>query len=418
MPWAHRATYLARHSSRYLLKAQSLGNFNGLGARSSLNRVAALHFVTFAAQGLAFPFVNLYLVSVGFSGTQIGLLASISALAQLTVTPLLNAWADRTGRHRQLYLGLLAGNICVYLGLVAFARIPLLLSGTILLRGLTEMPGAALLSQLTITWLEQRQRQIYGRLRAWGSLGWGVSTMFSGGVIAIGGHRLLFVLSALSNLASRPLAKVLPRRTAEPQARAASETLRAPGLPILLAGVFLFFVGANAVNAFAFIYFGKVLQASNEMIGIATSAAALSEIPAMILIDRLLRRADIRNTLVVGLFGMGALWFALSMLDGTVLLIPLMLARGTFYTLHIVSITLLVSRISHPANVATSQALAQVTIPGLAILLTGSLSGWLFDHVGGRILFQLAAGMAMLSTALLVGARRQLTGREIDHAGP
>jgi PPP family 3-phenylpropionic acid transporter len=173
----------------------------------------------------------------------------------------------------------------------------------------------------------------------------------------------------------------------------------------LLAGVFLFFVGANAVNAFAFIYFGQVLKASNEMIGIATSAAALSEIPAMMLIDRLLRRADIRNTLVVGLFGMGALWFALSLLDGTVLLIPLMLARGTFYTLHIVSITLLVSRISHPANVATSQALAQVTIPGLAILLTGSLSGWLFDHIGGRSLFQLAAGMAVLSTALLVAAR-------------
>jgi MFS family permease len=108
------------------LKAQTLGNFNGPGVRSGLNRVAALHFVTFAAQGLAFPFVNLYLVSVGFSGTQIGLLASTSALAQLTVTPLLNRMADRTGRHGQLYLSLLAGNICVYLGLVAFASAPLL----------------------------------------------------------------------------------------------------------------------------------------------------------------------------------------------------------------------------------------------------------------------------------------------------
>src|SRR5215831_4401172 len=98
--------------------------------------ISAIQLMTFAARGVANPFVNLYLVSIGFTGTQIGLLASISALVQLTVAPLLHNLADRAGRHRHLYLGLLTGNICACLGLVSFASAPLGLGGMIVLRDL------------------------------------------------------------------------------------------------------------------------------------------------------------------------------------------------------------------------------------------------------------------------------------------
>jgi MFS transporter, PPP family, 3-phenylpropionic acid transporter len=379
--------------------------------RSAIYQVAALQFMTFAARGFSWPFVNLYLVSVGFTGSQIGLLASISALVQLSLTPVLHTLADRTAQHRRLYFGLLTGNVCAYLGLIAFARNPVLLGGMILIRDSSDTPAAALLSQLTITWLEKRQRQIFGQLRAWGSLGWAVTAMISGWFYAIGGYALLFGLTAIGNLALLPLVRVLPPRTAEPREKEAANPSRPVGLYILLASVFLFYVGTYAFNAFSAIYFKQDLGASNEVIGILSSASALSEIPAMMLIDRLLRRADIRVTLIAGMLGLGTLWFAFSQLIGTSLLIPLMMVRGTFFTLQMISITLLVSRISHPANVATNQALLQVTVPGLAVLLTGSLSGWLFEHVGGRTLFQLGAVMAALSVCLLVVARRQLSGR-------
>ena len=376
--------------------------------RSGLYLIAAIQLMTFAARGLANPFVNLYLVSVGFTGTQIGFLSSISALVQLTVAPLLHSLADRTGRHQQLYFGLLTLNICACVGLVVFGGAPILLGGMILFRDLADVPGTALLSQLTITWLEQRRRQIYGKLRAWGSFGWALTTMVSGGLFAIGGYPLLFILSALFNLGVLPLVRVLPPHTTEPRTNSAPTASRPRGFYILLLSVFLFFVGANAFNAFSYIYFKRDLGASNQMIGIISSLAALSEIPAMMLIDRLIRRSDIRVTLAVGLFGLGALWIAVSQLSGTALLIPLMLLRGTFFTLQVVSLTLLVSRISHPANVATNQSLAQVTIPGLAILLTGSASGWLFDHAGARSLFQIAALLAIFSAGLLILARKQL----------
>src|SRR5262249_10420117 len=164
----------------------------------------------------------------------------------------------------------------------------------------------------------------------------------------------------------------------------------------------------TAYSAFINIYFKQELGASNELIGVLSSVSALSEIPAMMLVDRLLRRADIRTTLVIGILGISGLWFVFSHLVGTGLLIPIMLTRGTFYTLQIISLTLLVSRISHPANVATNQALAQVTVPGLAILLTGYISGRVFDMAGGRTLLQLSALIAVFAAVVLIFARPYL----------
>jgi PPP family 3-phenylpropionic acid transporter len=380
--------------------------------------VAALQLITFAARGFATPFVSLYLVSVGFTGTAIGLLASLSALAQLVIAPLLHNLADRLGRHRQLYYALITGNICACLGLVAFGGTPALLGAMLIFRDLSDTPGAALLSQLTLTWLERRRRQIFGRLRAWGSFGWALTTMISGSIFAIGGYPLLFMLAAFLSFCALPLIRVLPTRTAEPRSRSSPSTPRTRGFFILLASIFLYYVGATAFTAFSFIYYKRDLGASTQLIGVISSLAALSEIPAMMLIDRLLRRADIRVTLAVGFLGLAGLWFSVTQLTSTEFLIPLMLLRGTFYSMQIVSLTLLVSQNSDPGNVATNQALAQVTVPGLAALLTSPISGWLFDHAGPRTLFQITAATAVCSAVLLLIARQQLTAKRTGETDP
>src|SRR5437870_4929048 len=87
--------------------------------RSTLRRISGIQFISYAARGLISPFIPLYLISVGFTGTQIGFLGSLSALIQLTSSPLLHTLADRSGRHRRLYYGLLTGNIGALLGMFA-----------------------------------------------------------------------------------------------------------------------------------------------------------------------------------------------------------------------------------------------------------------------------------------------------------
>jgi PPP family 3-phenylpropionic acid transporter len=378
-----------------------------LKSDNSSRKIAGIHFLNFAARGLALPFVNLYLVSVGFTGTEIGVVMSISALVQLLLTPTLHTLADRNRRHRLLFYGLVFGTSISSWGLISSIN-RLWLSGMVVLRESADKPGVSLLSQLTISWLETHGQDIYGRLRAWGSLGWAVTTMISGRIFAAGGYPLLFILSGLLNLATLPFLNTLPEHTTGQSEPRHPTGKRSSGFNLLLLSLFLYFVGMSGFMAFIFVYLQQDLGANTEMIGMAAAVAALAEIPPMILIDVLLRRFSVRTTMILGTLGMAASWLSFAIITSAVYIIPLMILRGTVYTLHTVSMPLLVSRISHPSNAATNQAIAQVTVPGLAILLTGPISGWIFDQAGGRVLFTISMLMAVLSASILLAGRRQL----------
>ncbi|MEZ4670648.1 MAG: MFS transporter, partial [Anaerolineae bacterium] len=290
---------------------------------ATLRRIAAITFLVFASRGLAMPFLSLYVRSTGFTGTQIGTLIGVSSLVLLFSSPLVNTLADRTRQHRRLYYSLVITNIFALLG-IASNLSQWFLAGSIIVRDSSDNPGAALLAQLTVTWLDDQKRSIYGRLRAWGSLGWGVTTLISGRLVAAGGYPFLFVLSAILNLAVVPLIRVLPSNTAGKVVEQSAAAPRSRAFYIYLVGAFLFNFGASAVSVFSFLYFKESLGASNELIGVLSSVAALSEIPAMILIDRVLKRTNIRTTLVIGMLGQAVLWVAYTVLTGPTVLIPLM----------------------------------------------------------------------------------------------
>jgi MFS transporter, PPP family, 3-phenylpropionic acid transporter len=379
-----------------------------------LQSLAAVTFLNYAARGLTFPFISLFLVAVGFSGTEIGFILSASAALRLIFPPLVHTIADRTDAHRKLFYGLTVGNSVTTAALVAVTS-NIGLGATVVLRDSLDMPSASLLSQLTITKLGQMGRNIYGRLRAWGSLGWAVTTLVSGAIFSVGGYALLFISAAVLNLLSLPFSRTLPEHTSESMQqdeqdeRLPKATIRRkPGFYVLMASNMLFYIGFSAIAGFSNIYFQEELGASTALIGVLASVAALAEIPSMIFIDSLLKRLNIRMTLNIGMLGMAGIWFAFALLEGTSLLIPLMIIRGTFYTFHNVTMTLLVSRISHPSNVSTNQAIAQVTMPAIASLLTGSVAGWIFDNIGARTLFQVGALIGVLAVLILIAGRRTL----------
>lgn len=374
-------------------------------------RIATLYFLLFAARGLIIPFLNIYLASVGFTGSEIGVLISLSALVQLLATPTLNWIADRQGQHRWLFYGLVASNAIASFAL-AFSPVKAWLVGVVLVRDSSDMPNASLLSQLTITWLAQHGRSLYGRFRAFGSLGWAASTFISGAIFAAGGYVLLFVVSGVANLIALTLGAALPARTVEREARP-QQTIPRPTRFYLLNGIsFLFYVGMTAVAAFSFLYFKQDLGADNATIGYIASLGALTEIPAMLILDRLLRRANLLTLLIIGTAGSAAIWFVYTLLQDATPLLPLMVLRGTFFSLQNLSLVLLIARMGHPANAATNQAITQITIPGLAVLLTGALSGWIVDNAGLRTLLQLAALLSGCSALLLLLLRRPLTVAE------
>ena len=67
-------------------------------------RIIVFYLFAFGSGGIIKPFLNLILVEVGLTGTQIALMQGWTALIAVVVTPLIGLLADRTQRHR-LVLG-------------------------------------------------------------------------------------------------------------------------------------------------------------------------------------------------------------------------------------------------------------------------------------------------------------------------
>lgn len=373
--------------------------------RPSTPMQVLIYLATYAGRGFYAPFISLYLLSVGFTPTEIGLLTGVSALVRLMVTPWVNSVADSRGAHRTL-LGWMIG----VTGVSTLATVGLLFKpwqmGMFLARDATDVPGAALMSQLTITSHKENGASMYGKLRAMGSLGWGIATITAGWFISIGGYALLMALSGLINLLMLPWLKVFPPRTAERASKVEKPPKRHKAFWLLMASNLCFYIGMNALIVFMWAYFKDYLGADDATVGFLAALLGIAEIPWMVVMNRIYRRVPVRVALMVGIAGQAVFFFALATMTHSSAMVAWALIRGLFYALQNISLTVMVSQISHPLNAATNQAIAWVTVPGIAAVLMGPISGWMYDNGHARELFVISGVIALVGSLLLLLGRQ------------
>ena len=362
-------------------------------------RLVFLQFLTFAAVGMAWPYISLYLVDLEFSGTLIGTLASAGAVLSLVLTPLFNRIADQLMLHRRLLM-IYLGGFALSLIIFASSRVQIVVIFGFLLMKVTVSPSIALGTQMTMTQLLRQGKAILGQMRSFAAMGFTVASLLAGAMFAAGGFPLLFWTGAILMLLSVHMSTVFP---AQPKRKAndahAPKMPRNRGFYVLLASQFLIYLGVQNAFQFMFIHFNQNLGVPTADIGLWAAILAGVEIPFFVLLDSIFSRVRSRTVYIVGALGVAAFTFLLGFVQTLPALALLLVFRGfSWPALHLSSYTL-VSQISHPRNVATNQAILQVTMPSIAILLTGSFFGWTFDHLGAGAFFTLSA----LSCAVGVG---------------
>ena len=139
----------------------------------------AFYFLLIGALGCFIPYVNVYLEnSIGLTGSQIGLLTSISLIVGVCVAPIWGVVGDKTRKYNLLILVSIAASIValyfyskqtVYVGVVVFA---LLLE----VSRLGAMPMADTISMNYVA----RTGGNYGSIRGLGSLGYALGSMAVG----------------------------------------------------------------------------------------------------------------------------------------------------------------------------------------------------------------------------------------------
>ncbi len=354
----------------------------------------AYYFAFLGGWGFILPFINLFYVSLGLTGTQIGTIGSISAIVGLLLSPIVvNEVKKRPQARGILQASLMLGAMGYFLlgQQTVFAAILVIVF-------LQSLVGAGITpaSDAMAVHVSEEAGTGYGSVRVWASVGWILTVPASGWLIERFGFEagflgvsLMWLTGALltlpiqsryfvsQRLAGQPISNL---RTAFHQI-ARDRTLLGYAIALVCMG-FL----NNGVLQFENVFLSE-LGASKLLIAFAGILSALVELPFMVYADRYVRRVGAHRVM---LFAITLLFFQ----RAAVLLFPtiatIMIVRfigGVSFSFMTIASVFLISSRTDPGETGTVLAIYTVTLAGLVSVLAAPVSGTIFDVFGARWLY-------------------------------
>jgi PPP family 3-phenylpropionic acid transporter len=358
----------------------------------------AYYFSFMGGWGFILPFINLFYVSLGLKGAQIGTIGSVSAIVGLIVSPIIvNGIKKRPQARGILQASLLLAAICYFLlgQQTAFPAIIVIVLFQSLV-GAGIMPA----SDAMAVHVSEEAGTGYGSVRVWASVGWILVVPISGWLIERFGFEagflgvsMMWLTGALFTVPIRPRYFVSAKLAGQPTSSLSTAfrqiTRDRTLLGYAVAVVFMGFLN-NGVLQFENVFLAE-LGASKQLISIAGILSAVVELPFMIYADRYVRRAGAHRVM---LFAISMLFFQ----RAAVLLLPsiatIMIVRfigGVSFSFMTIASVFLISSRTDPGETGTVLAIYTVTLAGLVSMLSAPVSGAIFDAIGARWLYALAA---------------------------
>jgi PPP family 3-phenylpropionic acid transporter len=365
----------------------------------------SFYFLFYAGVAAQFPYQVLYFQSLSFTGAQIGLLAGIAPLITLFSLPLLTGLADRTNKHKLIMsLSLLA----VISGLVLFPLLKTFIPFLVLaiLFGVFFSPITALADSATIFMLGGK-RDLYGRIRLGGTIGFGIVATVVGALVEDHGLQIAFWSAAgiyfVAFLTSQKLVHGGEASGASVDRGRASDLLRNPHFVLFLLIGFSGGVSFATINTYLFPYM-KELGAGESMMGLALTAGTIAEVPVLFFVSRFIKRFRAYAVVVFSLAmtGLRFLLFAVAPTPGFVLFAQLL--NGFNYPLLIVAGVVYADEQAPKGFRATAQGLFGAATGGVGAAVGGFAGGLLFESLGAKgmyLVLSVFVGLVLVSVSLV-----------------
>jgi PPP family 3-phenylpropionic acid transporter len=364
-----------------------------------MNRVwpFSLNFLIFAAMAFVAPFLVLYYQSLGFSGTQIGILAGLTPLVTMVSAPFWTGLADQTRRHRLIIsvaLGVSAVILFVVPQFSAFAPILLL----VLLYNAFYAPVSSFTDSATMFMLGDK-KELYGRVRLGGTLGFGIAASIAGVYVQNYGIRYAFwggaLLLFLALLVSQKL--VFSQAHAGVAIKQGLRTLLIDRrwllfLTLALAGGF-----ALAANNTYFFPYLKELGTAEALMGLALTIGTLSEIPVLFFGNRLLQRFTANGLLLLAMILTGVRLVLLAIVRTPEAALLLQLINGLTYPAMWIAGVAYADQYAPPGMRATAQGLFGAMVFGLGLAVGGFVGGPILENWGGQVLFLIFGAVVLIT---------------------
>ncbi len=360
---------------------------------------ARVYYFTFmGGWGFILPFLNLFYISLGFSGTQIGLISSVSAVIGMVVSPF---WVSEIKKHPQarriLQVTLVLGGFGYFA--IGMQSLYILILLIVVLQALIAS-GIMPLSDSMAVMVASESGNGYGSVRAWASLGWIVSLLSSGWLVArfgfiaaFSGVFLMWCFGALAVFFIQPRFFSATPQIDQPKPRL-RDTLHTVFqdrtlLGFAIAVVFIGFLNSGVLQ-FENVFLSQ-LGASKQLISVAGILSAIVELPFMIYADRIEKRVGANRLLLIAVILIFMQRLVVFFLPSIATIMIVRFIGGVSFSFYTISFIGLISSRTQPHERGTVLALFTVTLAGMVNIVAYPASGAFFDLFGALWLYPLSA---------------------------
>jgi len=357
-----------------------------------------LYYAAIASLG---PFVVLFYRQLGFTGAQIGLLAGMSPLIMLVGAPFWTGIADATRRHRlilSLTIAVVVVLVPIFPNFKAFGSIIMLLAlFSFFAAPITSFADSATMSMLA------GEKEMYGRVRLGGTIGWGLTAPVAGMLIQAYGLRLAFwsyaALMFLALIVSQRFVFGQPAEGTSLQGGVRT-LLTNRRWVLFLALAFVGGMGFASINNYLLPYMQE-LKASRTTMGIALAIATLFELPVLFFADRLLKRFKAHGLLVLAMIVTGVRLLLYAALNSPAGVLVVQILNGLSFPAAWVAGVSYADENAPAGMSATAQGLFGAMVSGFGAAAGGFIGGPLLESVGGQGMYLVFGVMVLVSIAFI-----------------
>ncbi len=365
-----------------------------------------LYYLFTGTSGFLLPFLSLFYVDRGLSGTQIGWLGTIGSLTALLIAPVWGRWSDRIAHPRGLLRFSILGYAALHLLMSqqhAFAWIALM----VLFQSLMIAGAEPITNSLAMGAVEGEEKAGFGSIRLWGSLGWAVSSLVSGWLIERIGLIVAFVGNAGGAVLGVLVIGFIPMKekkavsTVRPRTRELIRLFQKDRAMVGLA-ISLSLLWVTRMGIFQFEpIFMQQLGAGETLIGLTSTLGALPEVLGMLWADRLVRVHGSHGVLQWGLLLFVGTAAGIVILPSIPVILTMRVISGIAFSFYWVALIGFINERAPLGQTATTMALYLVTLRELVSMAGAPLSGMAFDVLGAYWLYPISVVGALLSWLVL-----------------
>lgn len=371
------------------------------------------YFVLFMMNALYFmvastftPYLAAYYRALDFSMLEVGALAAVGSVSSILIQPFWSHLSDRMGNRLLVLRIVLVGcTATILLFLLPRSFVGLFLVVVVFQAFFTAVMPVQ--DAISLTYCNQR-RKSYAGVRVGGTIGYALLVIFAGKIVGNDADtmRRMFLMASAGFFLMLLLTRSMPRDdTGVASRRIASigVLLRNRRFALFLLWAFAFQVGISFIFSFLPVHI-RNLGLSTTHIGYAMCISAVSELPVLLLLDRVLKK---RSPAQLLLFAGAALVVRLVLTsvatDFTGIALAQVFHGACFMTAFYCNMQLVNREVPSELK-ASGLGLLALVQSGMASILSSIGGGWLSDHLSIPAVMRLDAIFVsvLVATATLV----------------